>query len=115
VRRLIRSFGVIVLSVAATVLLAGTQSMTPLVALTATALIMGGTGHPLSTPQDSPEFTNGYTNDANNDYIVLTGFCGTDSCTPTAVSTPVFDIEKTAVSLLFHVAVLVTSASELSA
>ncbi len=87
-RRLIRSFGVIVLSVAATVLLAGTQSMTPLVALTATALIMGGTGHPLSTPQDSPEFINSYTNDANNDYIVLTGFCGADSCTPTAVSTP---------------------------
>ena len=87
-RRLIRSFGVIMLSVAATVLLAGTQSMTPLVALTATALIMGGTGHPLSTPQDSPEFINSYTNDANNDYIVLTGFCGADSCTPTAVSTP---------------------------
>ena len=62
--------------------------MTPLVALTATALIMGGTGHPLSTPQDSPEFINSYTNDANNDYIVLTGFCGADSCTPTAVSTP---------------------------
>ncbi len=33
--------------------------MTALVALTATALIMGGTGHPLSTPQDSPEFING--------------------------------------------------------
>ena len=62
--------------------------MTPFVALTATALIMGGTGHPLSTPQDSPEFINSYTNDANNDYIVLTGFCGADSCTPTAVSTP---------------------------
>ena len=62
--------------------------MTPLVALTATALIMGGTGHPLSTPQDSPEFINSYTTDANNDYIVLTGFCGAGSCTPTAVSTP---------------------------
>ncbi len=62
--------------------------MTALVALTATALIMGGTGHPLSTPQDSPEFINSYTTDANNDYIVLTGFCGAGSCTPTAVSTP---------------------------
>ena len=60
-RRLIRSFGVIVLSVAGTIVLAGTQSMTPLVALTATALIMGGTGHPLTTPQDTPEFINGYT------------------------------------------------------
>ncbi|HKV21630.1 MAG TPA: PE-PPE domain-containing protein, partial [Mycobacterium sp.] len=63
--------------------------MTALVALTATALIMGGTGHPLSTPQDTPEFINGYTTDANNDYIVLTGFCGEGAaCTPTAVSTP---------------------------
>ena len=88
VRRLFRSLGVIVLSIAATVLLAGTQTMTAFVALTATALIMGGTGHPLSTPQDSPEFINSYTTDANNDYIVLTGFCGADACTPTAVSTP---------------------------
>ncbi len=87
-RRLIRSFAVIVLSIAATVLVASTQTMTALVALTATALIMGGTGHPLTTPQDSPEFINSYTNDANNDYIVLTGFCGADACTPTAVSTP---------------------------
>ena len=87
-RRLFHSFGVVVLSIAATVLLAGTQTMTAFVALTATALIMGGTGHPLSTPQDSPEFVNSYTNDVNNDYIVLTGYCGADSCTPTAVSTP---------------------------
>ncbi|MGH3677522.1 MAG: PE-PPE domain-containing protein [Mycobacterium sp.] len=73
---------------AGTVVLAGTQTMMPLAVLTATALIMGGTGHPLSTPQDSPEFINSYVNDANNDYIVLTGFCGSESCTPTAVSTP---------------------------
>ena len=88
VRRLFYSVGVVVLAIASTVVLASMQTMTALVALTATALIMGGTGHPLSTPQDSPEFINGYTTDANNDYIVLTGFCGTGSCTPTAVSTP---------------------------
>jgi hypothetical protein len=88
VRRLVRSFGVFVLSLASTVVLAGTQTMTPLVVLTATALIMGGTGHPLSTPQDTPEFIDSYTADANNDYILLTGFCGEGSCTPTAVSTP---------------------------
>ncbi len=87
-RRLFYSAGVVVLSVASTVVLAGMQTMTALVALTATALIMGGTGHPLSTPQDSAEFINSYTADANNDYIVLTGFCSADSCTPTAVSTP---------------------------
>jgi hypothetical protein len=88
VRRLIRSFGVFVLALASTVVLAGTQTMMPLVALTATALIMGGTGHPLSTPQDTPDFINSYTADANNDYILLTGFCGQGACTPTAVSTP---------------------------
>ncbi|WP_123023160.1 PE-PPE domain-containing protein [Mycolicibacterium stellerae] len=87
-RRVFYSVGVVVLSIASTVVLAGVQTMTALVALTATALIMGGTGHPLSTPQDSQEFINGYTADANNDYIVLTGFCGAGSCTPTAVSTP---------------------------
>jgi hypothetical protein len=88
VRRLFYSAGVVVLSIASTIVLASMQTMTALVALTATALIMGGTGHPLSTPQDSQEFINGYTADANNDYIVLTGFCGAGSCTPTAVSTP---------------------------
>jgi hypothetical protein len=79
---------VVVLSIAATVVLAGTQTMTPLVALTAAALIMGGTTHPLSVPADSPDFVNSYVHDANTNYIVLTGFCGTDSCTPTAVATP---------------------------
>ncbi len=88
VRRLLYTAGVVVLSLASTVVLASLQTMTALVALTATALIMGGTGHPLSTPQDTPEFINGYTTDANNDYIVLTGFCGATACTPTAVSTP---------------------------
>jgi PE-PPE domain-containing protein len=88
VRRLIHSVGVVFLVMSTTVVLVTTQTMTALVALTATALIMGGTGHPLSTPQDTPEFIDGYANDANNDYILLTGFCGTDACTPTAVSTP---------------------------
>ena len=88
VRRLSYTVGVVVLSLASTVVLVSMQTMTALVALTATALIMGGTGHPLSTPQDTPEFINSYTTDANNDYIVLTGFCGTSACTPTAVSTP---------------------------
>jgi hypothetical protein len=85
---MIRYLAVVLLSMAATVVLAGTQTMMPLVVLSATALIMGGTGHPLSTPQDSPEFIDSYVNDANNDYIVLTGFCDPGSCTPTAVSTP---------------------------
>jgi hypothetical protein len=90
VRRISYSAGVVVLSIASTVVLAGVQTMTALVALTATALIMGGTGHPLSTPQDTPDFINSYTADANNDYIVLTGFCGADgaSCTPLRSARP---------------------------
>jgi hypothetical protein len=88
VRRLFYSAGVVALSIASTVVLASMQTMTVLVAVTATALIMGGTGHPLSSPQDTPDFINSYTADANNHYIVLTGFCGAESCTPTAVSTP---------------------------
>ncbi|WP_396898027.1 PE-PPE domain-containing protein [Mycolicibacterium sp.] len=87
-RRFVRSSAVVVLSLASTVALIGTQAMAPLVLLTATALIMGGTGHSLGTPQDSQEFIDSYTADANNDYIVLTGFCGAESCTPTAVATP---------------------------
>ncbi|ORA36955.1 hypothetical protein BST13_09655 [Mycobacterium aquaticum] len=77
------------LAMATTIVLAGAQTMVmPLVLVAATALIMGGTGHPLSSPQDSPEFIETYTNDATNNYIVLTGFCGDETCTPTAVSTP---------------------------
>ncbi|MCV7156171.1 PE-PPE domain-containing protein [Mycolicibacterium brisbanense] len=88
-RRVLRTCAVVMLAMATTVVLAGAQTMVmPLVLLTATALIMGGTGHPLSSPQDSPEFIETYTNDATNNYIVLTGFCGAESCTPTAVSTP---------------------------
>ncbi|OBC02419.1 hypothetical protein A5784_16060 [Mycobacterium sp. 852013-50091_SCH5140682] len=89
VRRVLRTCAVVMLAMATTIVLAGAQTMVmPLVLLTATALIMGGTGHPLSSPQDSPEFIETYTNDATNNYIVLTGFCGAETCTPTAVSTP---------------------------
>lgn len=88
-RRVLRTCAVVILAMATTVVLAGAQTMVmPLVLLTATALIMGGTGHPLSSPQDSPEFIDSYTANANSNYIVLTGYCGAESCTPTAVSTP---------------------------
>lgn len=89
VRRVLRACAVVMLALATTIVLAGAQTMVmPLVLLTATALIMGGTGHPLSSPQDSPEFIDSYTNNATDNYIMLTGFCDTESCTPTAISTP---------------------------
>jgi hypothetical protein len=79
---------VVLVSLAGTILLAGTQTMTTLVALDAVALIMGGTGHPLSVGADTGDFITSYVNNANNDYIVLTGFCGPSVCTPVPVATP---------------------------
>ena len=88
VRRVVHSLVLVLLALPATLVLAVTHTMTPLVALTATALIMGGTTHPLSGPTDSPQFIHDYVNGANNNYILVSGFCGDTGCTPTAVSTP---------------------------
>ena len=45
-------------------------TMTTVVQLTATALIMGGTGHPLSSPADDPlTFINPYMSNAVNGFI----------------------------------------------
>ncbi len=43
--------------------------------------------HPLG-PSDSPDFVNGYVQDANNNYVTPTGYCGSTACTPVAVVTP---------------------------
>jgi hypothetical protein len=51
--------------------------------LAATALIMGGTGHPLSVPQDTPTFITDYVNGADSSYIAPSGLCsgGSPGCT----------------------------------
>jgi hypothetical protein len=55
----------------------------------ATALIMGGTQHPLSVPPDTQAFVNSYVAGAQNNYIVPGGFCPIAGCgTVVAVVTP---------------------------
>lgn len=54
----------------AAVLLGFSSTIAPVVALTsATALIMGGTSNPLSVPEQSQAFVDGYTYSANEQYI----------------------------------------------
>jgi hypothetical protein len=52
-----------------------------------TALIMGGNSHPLSVPEDTPDFISGYVTAADNAYIAPSGLCGTE-CTLVAAYTP---------------------------
>ena len=66
----IRSLWVVVLALASTVALAVAWTTATAVQLLATALIMGGTGHPLSTPPDDPvAYINPYMSNAINGYI----------------------------------------------
>ena len=58
------------------------------VMLAATALIMGGTGHPLSVPEDTPDFIESFVNGANDSYIANSGLCGGGGCTLVAAYTP---------------------------
>ncbi len=85
-RLVVRSTVVALLSLLAAVLLALSTTWTSVV-LAATALIMGGTGHPLSIPQDSSQFIKDYVNGANSNYIAANPSCGT-GCTLVAVYTP---------------------------
>ena len=69
-RKAIRSLWVVVLALASTVALAVAWTTATAVQLLATALIMGGTGNPLSTPPDDPvTYINPYMNNAINGYI----------------------------------------------
>jgi hypothetical protein len=86
-RLVIRSAAAAFLAVLAAILLAVATTMTS-VALAATALIMGGTGHPLINPPDSPVFIGDYVNGADNNFIEPSGLCGMSPCTLVAVYTP---------------------------
>ncbi len=83
-----RSAAIAVLAFITTVVLAVATTMTS-VALAATALIMGGTGHPLSRPQDTQPYIQNYVTGANG-YIAPSGLCsgGSAGCTLLAVYTP---------------------------
>jgi hypothetical protein len=88
-RLVVRSTAAALLTLVAAVLLALSTTMTSAV-LAATALIMGGTGHPLSVPQDTPSFITDYVNGADSSYIAPSGLCsgGSPGCTLLAVYTP---------------------------
>ncbi|WP_264001034.1 PE-PPE domain-containing protein, partial [Mycolicibacterium gadium] len=60
------------------------------IAWAATALIMGGTGHPLSVPQDSAQYIANYVDKAHGVYVVPSGLCtgGSVGCVDVAVYTP---------------------------
>lgn len=60
------------------------------VGLTATALFMGGTGHPLSIPEDTTEYITEYVEDADAVYVAPSGLCvgGDPGCSRVAVYGP---------------------------
>jgi hypothetical protein len=83
-RALMRSIGVVMLGVAAAVFIGFSSALVSVISLAATtALIMGGTMHPLSFPPDTQDFVDSYTAGANNRYIE----CGAD-CTLAGAVTP---------------------------
>jgi hypothetical protein len=69
-RAIARSLGVAFLALLGVVVLTVSWTMTTAVQLqAATALIMGGTSHPLSTPPDSTDFVKAYMDSAVDNYI----------------------------------------------
>jgi hypothetical protein len=78
------------LAVAAAVILAVPATIRSAIDLTATALYMGGTDHPLSIPEDTTEYINFYVDWAYNGFVAPSGLCtgGDPGCTPVAVRTP---------------------------
>ncbi|WP_431236542.1 PE-PPE domain-containing protein [Mycolicibacterium aichiense] len=70
------------------------MALTPLnsvaIAWAATALIMGGTGHPLGIPQDSAQYIANYVGNADAVYVAPSGLCagGGVGCAEVAVYTP---------------------------
>jgi hypothetical protein len=71
-------------------LLAVTPITSITIALAATALFMGGTGHALSIPQDTSEYIANYVDNADGTYVAPSGLCtgGDPGCARLAVYTP---------------------------
>jgi PE-PPE domain len=83
---LARSLVVVFVALIAVPALAVTYTMTSAVQLLAvTALIMGGTEHPLSNPPDTDEFINDYIADAVDNYINPSAAAGTGTAGPVAL------------------------------
>jgi PE-PPE domain len=75
-RFVVRAIVVGLLAFAAALLLAFSQTLVSTVILTTTLFAMGGTGHPLSIPPDSPTFVKDYVGGANMFYAAPSGLCG---------------------------------------
>jgi len=90
-RGLTRTIVVLLLALAGSALTtvpAAVSSMTTRLALTATALYMGGTGHPLTIPgPDPPSYIDRYVTWAYDTYVGPSQLCG-PTCVATAVYTP---------------------------
>ncbi|MFM9033407.1 MAG: PE-PPE domain-containing protein [Mycobacterium sp.] len=78
---------VALLVICAALIAAVPVTMGNLVRLTATALYMGGTDHPLSIPGDTPAYINDYVDWAYGNFVGPSGLCG-PVCAPVAVYTP---------------------------
>lgn len=89
-RRARRSAARIVLTLSAVLLLALAPMMPMSAVLAATALFMGGTGHPLSIPQDTTEYIADYVDNADAGFVAPSGLCtgGQPGCAQVAVYTP---------------------------
>ncbi len=89
-RKVSLSIACTVLTLGGVLLLALTPLSSVVVALTATALFMGGAGHPLSIPQDTTEYITQFVDSADGKYVAPTGLCagGQQGCAPVAVYTP---------------------------
>ena len=85
----IRTTGVVILALAGAVLLALASTTTAVVALAAnTALIMGGTGHPLSTPPDTISYVQQFMGAAVGNYISPSSGIPVEAYNAVAVITP---------------------------
>ena len=83
--RLLRALAVVV-----AVILAVPTAIHTAVSLTATALYLGGTGHPLTIPEETPDYISGYVDWAYDNFVGPSGLCtgGDPGCAQTAVFTP---------------------------
>lgn len=81
---------VALLAIATALVIALPTAVSAKLTLTATALYLGGTDHPLSIPGDTPGYISGYIDWAYRDYVGPSGLCigGNPGCAPVAVYSP---------------------------
>ena len=85
-----RKVSLVIVALGAVLLVALAPLTSVAIAVAATALIMGGTGHPLSLPQETTEYIANYVHNADGVYVAPSGLCvgGDPGCGLLAVYTP---------------------------